>query len=61
VIACGAQVVQQAVAEQARIARWPGSKWVERVLLEQDELLWGLTLCLLDPMLPRLLEGEGAI
>src|SRR5262249_27433575 len=42
-------------------ATWPASKWVECVLLEQDELLWGLTLRLLDPLLPPLLAGEWTI
>jgi len=42
-------------------ATWPASKSVECVLLEQDELLWGLTVRLLDPLLPRLLAGEWAI
>ena len=42
-------------------ATWPASKSVECVLLERDELLWGLTLRLLDPLLPRLLAGEWAI
>jgi 8-oxo-dGTP pyrophosphatase MutT (NUDIX family) len=42
-------------------ATWPASKPVECVLLEDGELLWGLTLRLLDPLLPRLLAGEWAI
>jgi hypothetical protein len=31
------------------------------VLLDEDQLLWGLTLRLLDPILPRLLAGEWVI
>jgi 8-oxo-dGTP pyrophosphatase MutT (NUDIX family) len=42
-------------------ATWPASKRVECVLLGQDELLWGLTLRLLDPLLPRLLANEWVI
>jgi 8-oxo-dGTP pyrophosphatase MutT (NUDIX family) len=40
---------------------WPGSRHIECVPLEGDKLLWGLTLRLLDPLLPRLLGGEWAI
>jgi 8-oxo-dGTP pyrophosphatase MutT (NUDIX family) len=42
-------------------ATWPASRWVECVALEEGELLWGLTLRLLEPVLPRLLAGEWAI
>jgi 8-oxo-dGTP pyrophosphatase MutT (NUDIX family) len=42
-------------------ATWPASKLVECVPLHDGELLWGLTLRLLDPLLPRLLAGEWAI
>jgi 8-oxo-dGTP pyrophosphatase MutT (NUDIX family) len=42
-------------------ATWPASMRVEGVLLADDQLLWGLTLRLLDPLLPRLLAGEWAI
>jgi 8-oxo-dGTP pyrophosphatase MutT (NUDIX family) len=40
---------------------WPTSMRVEGVLLDDDQLLWGLTFRLLDPLLPRLLAGEWAI
>jgi 8-oxo-dGTP pyrophosphatase MutT (NUDIX family) len=42
-------------------ATWPASRWVECVVLEQGDLLWGVSLRLLDPVLPRLLAGEWAI
>jgi 8-oxo-dGTP pyrophosphatase MutT (NUDIX family) len=42
-------------------ATWPASQHVECVLLDEDQLLWGLTLRLLDPLLPRLLAGEWTI
>jgi 8-oxo-dGTP pyrophosphatase MutT (NUDIX family) len=42
-------------------ATWPASKRVECVPLDQGKVLWGLTLHLLDPLLPRLLAGEWAI
>jgi hypothetical protein len=42
-------------------ATWPESRRVECVLLGEDQLLWGLTLRVLDPLLPRLLAGEWAI
>jgi 8-oxo-dGTP pyrophosphatase MutT (NUDIX family) len=41
-------------------ATWPASRRVDCVVLEQGELLWGLTLRVLDPLLPRLLAGEWA-
>ena len=40
---------------------WPTSRHVECVRLDQGQLLWGLTLRLLDPLLPRLLAGEWGI
>jgi 8-oxo-dGTP pyrophosphatase MutT (NUDIX family) len=40
---------------------WPASQHVEGVLLDDDQLLWGLTFRLLDPLLPRLLAGEWII
>jgi 8-oxo-dGTP pyrophosphatase MutT (NUDIX family) len=40
---------------------WPASQHVECVPLEDGRLLWGLTLRLLDPVLPRLLAGEWVI
>jgi 8-oxo-dGTP pyrophosphatase MutT (NUDIX family) len=42
-------------------ATWPGSQHVECVPLDDGQLLWGLTLRLLDPLLPRLLAGEWVI
>ena len=42
-------------------ATWPASQRVDCVRLEGDRLLWGLTLRLLDPLLPRLLADEWAI
>jgi 8-oxo-dGTP pyrophosphatase MutT (NUDIX family) len=40
---------------------WPEERLVECVPVEGGHLLWGLTLRLLDPVLPRLLAGEWAI
>ncbi len=37
---------------------WAEPQSVECVLLEDHRLLWGLTLRILDPLLPRLLAGE---
>lgn len=42
-------------------ATWPDSRRVECVPLGEDWLLWGLTLRVLDALLPRLLAGEWAI
>ena len=42
-------------------ATWPASRWVDCVVLAEGELLWGLTLRVLDPLLPRLLGGEWMI
>jgi 8-oxo-dGTP pyrophosphatase MutT (NUDIX family) len=42
-------------------ATWPGSRRVECVLLGEGQLLWGLTLRVLDPLLSRLLAGEWTI
>jgi 8-oxo-dGTP pyrophosphatase MutT (NUDIX family) len=42
-------------------ATWPESRRVECVPLDEGELLWGLSLRLLDPLLPRLLAGEWEI
>ncbi len=52
-----------AVREQRELwfATWPASRRVECVVLEGGELLWGLTLRVLEPLLPRLLAGEWAI
>ena len=40
---------------------WPQPRSVECLELEDGHLLWGLTLRLLDSLLPRLLTGEFAI
>ena len=40
---------------------WPEDRIVECVEVTGDHLLWGLTLRILDPVLPRLLAGEWAI
>lgn len=40
---------------------WPEPRRVECIALEDDHLLWGLTLRLLDGVVPRLLAGEWAI
>lgn len=37
---------------------WRESRRVEGIVLGDDLFLWGLTLRLLDPLLPRLLAGE---
>jgi 8-oxo-dGTP pyrophosphatase MutT (NUDIX family) len=42
-------------------ATWAASRRVHCVVLDEDQLLWGVTLRLLDPLLPRLLGGEWAI
>jgi 8-oxo-dGTP pyrophosphatase MutT (NUDIX family) len=42
-------------------ATWPTSQHVECVQLDGGRLLWGLTLRLVDPLLPRLLAGEWVI
>jgi 8-oxo-dGTP pyrophosphatase MutT (NUDIX family) len=42
-------------------ATWAASRRVNCVVLDEDQLLWGVTLGLLDPLLPRLLGGEWAI
>ena len=44
---------------QLSFATWPASKWVECVLLEQDELLRGLALRLLDPCCPTCSRASG--
>ena len=46
---------------EVSFATWAESRWVECVVHEHGELLWGLTLRLLDSVLPRLLAGEWAI
>jgi 8-oxo-dGTP pyrophosphatase MutT (NUDIX family) len=40
---------------------WPADRLVECVPVEGGHFLWGLTLRLLDPVLPRLLAGEWDI
>jgi 8-oxo-dGTP pyrophosphatase MutT (NUDIX family) len=40
---------------------WPEPRRIECVTLEDGRLLWGLTLRLLDAVVPRLLAGEWAI
>jgi 8-oxo-dGTP pyrophosphatase MutT (NUDIX family) len=39
----------------------PAGRLVDCVLLDGDQPLWGLTLRLLEPLLPRLLAGEWRI
>jgi 8-oxo-dGTP pyrophosphatase MutT (NUDIX family) len=46
------------VAAEARVERELESRLVECVLVGEDPPLWGLTLRLLDALLPRLLGGE---
>jgi 8-oxo-dGTP pyrophosphatase MutT (NUDIX family) len=40
---------------------WPEPRRVQCLELEDGYLLWGLTLRLLEPLLPRLLAGEFAV
>jgi len=40
---------------------WPEPRRLECLELDDGYLLWGLTLRLLEPLLPRLLSGEFAI
>jgi 8-oxo-dGTP pyrophosphatase MutT (NUDIX family) len=40
---------------------WPKPRRVQCLELDDGYLLWGLTLRLLEPLLPRLLNGEFAI
>jgi 8-oxo-dGTP pyrophosphatase MutT (NUDIX family) len=42
-------------------AKWPESRRVECVPLGEGRLLWGLTLRVLDAVVPRLLAGEWSI
>lgn len=39
---------------------WPEPRRVESVALDNGYVLWGLTLRLLDPIVPRILGGEWA-
>jgi 8-oxo-dGTP pyrophosphatase MutT (NUDIX family) len=41
--------------------RWPQPRQVECISLEDGRLLWGLTLRLLDAVVPRLLAGEWTV
>lgn len=47
--------------QELSFATWPEPRVVECVAVEGGQLLWGLTLRLLDPLLPRLLAGEWQI
>lgn len=40
---------------------WTKPRRVEQVALDEDHIVWGLTLRLLDPLLPRILAGEWTI
>jgi 8-oxo-dGTP pyrophosphatase MutT (NUDIX family) len=40
---------------------WPASLRVDCVLLDEGQILWGLTLRLLDSLVPRLLAGEWGL
>lgn len=40
---------------------WPEPRRIECITLEDGHMLWGLTLRLLDAIVPRLLAGEWAI
>jgi 8-oxo-dGTP pyrophosphatase MutT (NUDIX family) len=42
---------------EVSFATWPATRRVECVVLDSDELLWGLTLSLLDAAMGQLLEG----
>ena len=42
-------------------ATWPMPRRVPCVMLDGEQILWGLTLRVLDSLLPRLLAGEWAI
>ena len=48
-------------AADARVERELESRLVECILLGEDPPLWGLTLRLLDSLLPRLLGGEWPV
>ena len=49
------------VAAEARVERELEGRLVECVLVGDDPPLWGLTLRLLDALLPRLLNGEWTL
>jgi 8-oxo-dGTP pyrophosphatase MutT (NUDIX family) len=40
---------------------WPEARRVPCIELEEGHLLWGLTLRMLEPLLPRLLAGEFGV
>jgi 8-oxo-dGTP pyrophosphatase MutT (NUDIX family) len=42
-------------------ASWPAPRRVEGIQLDDGHLLWGLTLRLLDPVIPRLLAGRWPV
>lgn len=42
-------------------ATWPMPRRVPWVMLEKEQVLWGLTLRVLDSLLPRLLAGEWTV
>ena len=46
--------------EEMSFATWPGPRTVP-VRYVQGQLLWGLTLRILDPVLPRVLAGEWPV
>ena len=47
--------------QRMSFSTWPEDRIVECVEVTGGHLLWGLTLRILDPVLPRLLAGEWAI
>jgi 8-oxo-dGTP pyrophosphatase MutT (NUDIX family) len=53
-----AALAEPGLRRQQRIASPAGVRVAEAVLLDGEHLLWGLTLRLLDPLVPRLLAGE---
>ena len=67
IVAVVAPTVAALAADEARalrevtVERRPGPLLVDSILLEQEPPLWGFTLRLLDPLLPRLLAGEWPV
>jgi 8-oxo-dGTP pyrophosphatase MutT (NUDIX family) len=49
------------VEKQFSFAHWPQPRPVECVVLEDGQLVWGLTLRLLDRLMPRLLADEWLV
>jgi 8-oxo-dGTP pyrophosphatase MutT (NUDIX family) len=47
--------------EQFSFAHWPQPRLVECIALEDGQLVWGLTLRLLDLLMPRLLADEWPV